>query len=233
MEFIDKTLEYLGFQNKDEPKISKEELDKLTAKDWQPIKNVKDGIVCLKSDEYIKIIEIQPINFDLKSKNEKKMILYNYRSFLKACKFPMQISVQCRKANVEPHLKKVKGYLERESNPNVQQMISGYIKLVKDIGNRGAISRNYYIIVPYVKHPNIRHIEFTDVKNQLTEKQFKIAEYIKSCGNEVIEHAELEFELEVLYSYLNRRTRDMHKIGNKFLLLMSTLLEEGTEEDIV
>jgi len=34
-----------------------------STKNWLPIKEIKNGIICLKSGEYLKILEISPINF--------------------------------------------------------------------------------------------------------------------------------------------------------------------------
>lgn len=44
-------------------------------------KNIKNGIIKLKDNSYIKIIKIYPINFNLKSELEKEAILNSYKIF--------------------------------------------------------------------------------------------------------------------------------------------------------
>ena len=49
-----------------------------------PIKEIKEkGIIKLKNEQYIKIIKIFPINYELKSELEKKSILNSYKTFYK------------------------------------------------------------------------------------------------------------------------------------------------------
>ena len=47
-------------------------------KNWFPIKNIEDGIIHTKNKTFCKIIEVCPINFELKSKKEQENILYKY-----------------------------------------------------------------------------------------------------------------------------------------------------------
>jgi hypothetical protein len=46
-----------------------------------------NGVIKLKNNNYIKIIKINPINYELKSDFEKKSILNSYKAFLKNCNF--------------------------------------------------------------------------------------------------------------------------------------------------
>jgi hypothetical protein len=221
---------FLGTDNSaaDEEK-AKIEKEKKTVKDWVPVKDVKDGIIHLKNGMYIKILEIIPVNFKLKSRAEKKMLLYNYRSFLKGCKFPMQISIQCRKANIEPHIDRMKQFLEVEKNINVRNMINGYIKLVSEIGLQGTITRRYYIIYSYIAPYGVANSGYNDVLKQMKDKQMLIKDYLTACGNEVIENCDTEFQINVLYSYLNKKTCEVQKIGKKLLTLMGTFLESSED----
>ena len=55
-----------------------------SVQEWLPFENILDnGIIKLKNSSYIKIIEIIPINFNLKSELEKEAILNSYKIFLK------------------------------------------------------------------------------------------------------------------------------------------------------
>jgi conjugal transfer ATP-binding protein TraC len=101
----------------------------ISSKDWLPVKAAVNGIILLKNGDYLKILEVLPINFKLRSKVEKRAIILNYREFLKACHYPIQVSIQCKKADIEPHIKRMEGYLKEESNDNVKSMGKGYIGL--------------------------------------------------------------------------------------------------------
>ena len=67
----------------------------LSIQNWLPFdKIMKKGIIKLKNNNYIKIIKVIPINYNLKSDLEKEAILNSYKTFLKTCNFDIQILIQ-------------------------------------------------------------------------------------------------------------------------------------------
>ena len=72
--------------------------------EWIPIEEIfENGIIKIKKNNYIKIIKIIPINFNLKSNLEKEAILNSYKMFLKTCDFDIQILVQSKKEDLSRH----------------------------------------------------------------------------------------------------------------------------------
>lgn len=69
--------------------------------EWLPITQVlENGIIKLKEDNYIKIIKIIPVGYNLKSDLEKEAILNSYKTFLKTCNFDMQLIIQSNKEDL-------------------------------------------------------------------------------------------------------------------------------------
>jgi hypothetical protein len=207
----------------------------VSSKEWLPVKDIQNGIVILKNGEYLKIFEVLPINFKLRSKIEKRSIILNYREFLKACHYPMQISIQCKKADIEPHIKRMEGYLKKESNENVKRMGKGYIGLVRTLGKKGAASRRFFLVVPYVQPAGIKTVDFADVDKQLSEKKSNIQDYLKPCGNGVVDTADsgdTEYILNVLYSCINKRTCDIQRFACKLLALTGIYTDFERESDV-
>ena len=229
------------FLHSSKNKVSEEELEKATVQNWQPIKDIKDGVVILKNGEYVKIIEVVPINFKLKSAADKKFLILNYRAFLKGCRFPMQISVQCRKADIDPHLNRIKALYKLEKNEDVKNLTQGYMRLVKSLsyGTKTAISRRFFLIVPYVTPPGKKDEPFGEVVKQLKDKESKIKNFLEQCGNEIAEVPdETEYVANVLYTYLNKKTSEQQKFSGKLLELKGLfvnsdleVVEEGSEEE--
>jgi len=209
-----------------------------TTKNWMPIQNIVDGVIILKNGMYVKIIEVIPVNFKLKSREDKRFIIINYRAFLKACRFPMHISIQCKKADVDPHIKRVREFLKIERNENVKKMLHGYIKLINSlaIGTKGAVSRRFFMIIPYTLPFGVKEANFQDVVKQLSERQALVKEFISKCGNEIVDHNNSEFVANVLYTYLNKKTCEVQRFGGKMLSLSglfvnSDLDAEGEDEE--
>ena len=78
----------------------------LTVQQWIPIDKIcNDGIIKLKENKLIKILKINPINYNLKSDLEKEAILNSYKIFLKTCNFNIQILIQSSKVDLSDHIK--------------------------------------------------------------------------------------------------------------------------------
>lgn len=61
---------------------------------------LENGIIKTK-DNYIKLIEILPINFYFKSESEQEIILENFKNLFKSLKFDIQIYVYSQKEEIE------------------------------------------------------------------------------------------------------------------------------------
>lgn len=192
--------------------------NKLSVQNWLPVSDVKDGVVILKNGKYIKLIEVIPINFRLKTFQEKKSILINYKGFLKGCNFDLQIFIQSRRANIDPHLKMMAAFYSKEVNENVKIMNAGYTNLLRDLASKKkSISRRFFIVVPYVKPVDIsiKNIKFDDIVQDLNQKCDKIRDFLKKCGNKTIERKTLDENRELMnvyYSLLNIRLSNIQKI---------------------
>lgn len=66
-----------------------------------PVEKIENGICYLRDKRYIKIIEVEPINFLLRSAREQRNIIYSYMSYLKISPVRMQIKVVSKKADIQ------------------------------------------------------------------------------------------------------------------------------------
>ena len=79
-----------------------------SVQEWLPFETIlENGIIKLKKYSYIKIIEIIPINYNLKSELEKEAILNSYKIFLKTCNFNFQILIQSNRQNLEKNMSNI------------------------------------------------------------------------------------------------------------------------------
>ena len=189
---------------------------KRVAQNWLPVEDVRSGIIILKDGGYRKMLEVTPVNFKLKTPVEKKAIIMNYKSFLKACNFDMQIIVRSKRSDIEPHLDRITSLYEKEENENIRRMMEGYMDLVKTLAyKRKSVSRRFYIVFPYVPPggANARNVKFADVVRDLNEKKEKIKEHLKKCGNAVSDPMEGEGVISVLNSFLNNELYCVRKPG--------------------
>ena len=176
-----------------------------------PINEIKEkGILQLKNGNFIKIIKIFPINYELKSDLEKEAILNSYKIFLKSCNFNFQILIQSKKENLSKHF----FILEQERNSRntkEKNIYENYFKFIKRINsNNNSSSKNFYIIISQEKEilKNNPKIDYEKILiEKLQEKYFKIKETLTRCGNIVYE-VEKEETIKILFSFFNKRKSD-------------------------
>ena len=165
---------------------------------------LEDGFVKLKDGSYIKIIKVQPINYNLKSSLEKEAILNSYKIFLKTCGFYMQILIQTNKEDLSKHIKKINFQTNKEKNKIISYISNNYIEYIKKINKEKiSSSKNFYIVL---KEKNIEKEEqkTSDIlKERLNEKYFKIKECLSRCGNIAIQCDSKEETKRVFKSFLN------------------------------
>ena len=78
--------------------------NKNSVQQWIPFEKVlENGIIKMKNKEYVKILKVEPINFNLKTILEKESILNSYKIFLKTCNFDIQILIQSSRADLSKH----------------------------------------------------------------------------------------------------------------------------------
>lgn len=131
------------------------------------IKSINDYRVKLINNKILCVLNVEPINFNLKSQTEQKIILESYKTFLKQCNFDFQIYVQTQKTNAEKHITEIKKCIKYE--PKIAEMAEDYIELIKEISDvRGSISRRFFII-----------LEEKENDSSITT----IIEGLKMCGN--------------------------------------------------
>lgn len=165
-------------------------------KQWLPIKEFfNNGIIKLKNNNYIKIIKVQPINYELKSEFEKKSILNSYKTFLRNCNFDVQIIIQSNKEDISSNIKIIKEKEKLEKNTFIVEIMEKYINYLK-IQNQKKLSssKKFYILI---SEKNSQEKE-EKIFKELKEKYLKIKEALLRCGNFVYE-IESEIELKNIF----------------------------------
>lgn len=137
------------------------------------IKSIDNNVLELPGGEYRAIMEISSINFDLKSEQERDVIIENYMSLLNSLPCPIQILVRTRSLNID-------SYIENFSHRNAQnsqiykKQISNYKSFVSDLVKQNKIlSRRFYLVVPInSKDPNIKYEDNLNLFCEIISKSF-------------------------------------------------------------
>lgn len=178
-----------------------------TLYDLLPIEKIENGILHTTDDRYIKILEIEPINFLLRSPREQRSVIYSFASLLKVSPVRLQFKSFSRKADVNAYLDKLRQDAANEPDAAVRKRHMSYIRFVKRLGSRDAVSRRFFVIFQYEAPTNERNISYAEIVSTLETTARNFRTYLAQCGNAIVEHEnEDEFLTDVFYTLLNRRT---------------------------
>ena len=179
-----------------------------SVQEWLPVDEIlENGIIKVKNKNYIKILKIIPINFELKSNLEKEAILNSYKIFLKTCNFDIQILIQSNKKDLSNHISKIKEK-NKEEKENIKILSEKYNNYIKKINiEKKSSSKNFYILIkeiPEIKKINT-NINEKIIFDKLNDKYFCIKECLSRCGNVVIDISDQKNAEKILYSFFNSR----------------------------
>ena len=174
---------------------------------WLPFEKIlENGIVKIKNNEYIKIIKVNSINFNLKSELEKEAILNSYKIFLKTCNFDIQILIQSNKEDLSKHISNINEQLIQENNV-ISEISKKYIEYIQKLNqNKKSSSKNFYLIIKYQNQNNEINNNENYAIQELNDKYFKIKDCLSRCGNIVEDFSKKEEIKNILFSFFNTRS---------------------------
>ncbi len=175
--------------------------------DFLPIKDIHYGVIETTGGRYIKILEIEPINFMLRSSEEQFGIISSFASWLKISPVRLQFKSITRKADSDKHVSMVEKELETEENEKCKQLGEGYIRLIKDVGSREALTRRFFLIFQYEELRRTDSDDLGKIYAALQTAEQTAKAYFSQCGNSIVQPKDPdEATAEILYMFFNRRS---------------------------
>ena len=189
-------------------KTGKRKPEKLSfTQDFIPIKNLEHGIIETTDGRYIKILEIEPINFMLRSEEEQYEIICSFASWLKISPVHLQFKSITRKADSDKHIAMLRKEMDTEESEQCKKLSEGYIRLIKDVGSREALTRRFFLIFRYEELRRNENSDYGQICSTLLTAEQNARAYFMQCGNNILQPKDPdEATAEILYMFFNRRS---------------------------
>lgn len=202
--------------------------------DYLPIEKIANGIIYTKDHRFVKVVEVVPINFMLRSAREQRNIIYSFVSYLKISPVKLQIKVLTRRADINRHLDTVRREMAQEDNEQCRLMQEDYLDFVQQVGSHEAVTRRFFLIFEYEPWNNTRRSEQGDEAIQSLQSAVHTASnYLRQCGNEVVVHEnEDEFTVDVFYNLLCRNESAVKPLSVRAQEIVAQYLDKGREGEI-
>lgn len=200
--------------------------------EYLPVEKIENGIIYTRDHRYLKIVEVVPINFLLRSAREQRNIIYSFISFLKISPVKMQIKVIAKRADLNRHREIVQQEMAQETDENCRLLQQDYLTLIDRIGAREATSRRFFMVFEYEAWAGRkRDNEEAEAIASLQTAARTAVNYLKQCGNEVlIPENDDEFTVDTLYHLLCRNTTT--SLPDRVRRIVAQYQEKGLESEI-
>lgn len=199
-----------------------------TTQSYLPIRDIRNGIVETTDGRYLKILEIEPINFALRSDEEQFNIISSFASWLKISPIRLQCKAITRRADSDKHVALVKQELSQEENPQCRAMGEDYLRLIQQVGSREALTRRFFLIFQY-EAAGRDDGDYARIVGSLQAAEQTARAYFLQCGNSIVQRANPdEATAEILYQIFNRRSCQTEPFQSRVdRVVLDTMASQG------
>jgi hypothetical protein len=133
-----------------------------------PIAEIHHDTVALKTGGLRAVLQVEAINFNLKSETEQQGIISGYQAFVNTLNFPLQIVIRSSRMNIDPYLKQLRILAEKQNNELLKKQTLSYAEFVEKLVDVAEImQKRFYVIIPMDRNVHKANV-FTDFMSWLS-----------------------------------------------------------------
>lgn len=172
---------------------------------FNPILGIKDGIIVGKNGEFCKLMEISPINFNLRSASEQDDIISAFSSALRIMPRAVHLKVVNTPSDITPYIDDLIARMYDEPNQGCKDLLYDQMQLIHRIGTTQTVSRRFFLSFGYEKEDALsKKPTFAAVAETLNRQARSIKNAMESCGNTIISTDDNDYLMSVLYGIMSR-----------------------------
>ena len=193
-----------------------------TTQDFVPIKEIRDGVIVMKTGGMRSILLASSLNFALKSQDEQSSILMQFQNFVNSLDFSIQIMIQSKKLDIRPYTALLEERYKEQATELMKIQVREYIEFIRTfVESTNIMSKSFFVVIPYdppimtsSKNPMTNFLpkkkgaaqdidaQFHEYRSQLEQRVAVVEQGLVRCG---IRSAELGTEevVELYYKLFN------------------------------
>jgi hypothetical protein len=106
--------------------------------------------VVLKNGGIRAVLQVEALNFNLKSETEQQGIISGYQSFVNTINFPLQIVIRSSRMNIDPYLTHLRTLGNAQKNELLKNQTFSYADFIERLVDVADImQKRFYVVIPY------------------------------------------------------------------------------------
>ena len=160
----------------------------ISCQSFSPISDVRDGIIVTKDGKFVKLMEFSPINYGLRSNEDKNMITAQYAAAIRSFPSVVQIKVLSNRANVEHYISGMVESVRHEKNEGTRELMREQIDMMSEFGTSQGVSRRFFLAFQYEEEEGFAHRSpsWNEIRSTITRQEDAIRSNLRACGNIMI-----------------------------------------------
>lgn len=113
-----------------------------------PIAEIRSDTVLLKNGGLRAVLQVEALNFNLKSETEQQGIIAGYEGLVNTLNFPLQIVIRSAKMNIDPYLEQLRTIAGTQQNELLKTQTLAYANFVERLIDVADImQKRFYVVV--------------------------------------------------------------------------------------
>lgn len=114
-----------------------------------PIAEIRNDTILLKNGGLRAVLQVDALNFNLKSETEQQGIIAGYEGLVNTLNFPLQILVRSSRMNIDPYLEQLRSIGQSQKNDLLKRETFAYAEFVERLVDVADImQKRFFVIVP-------------------------------------------------------------------------------------
>ena len=152
---------------------------------WLPIKNIIGGVVITKDNRFIKILEVLPVNFYLKSPADQQNIITSYAAYLKIAPDSMSCEVRTLPPDTSEYVEQMRQFQKTEESENCRAEIEDNIEKIGLGIASESIRHRFFLVFQYEAKMRAKRNTVKGIIQRLNEEADTARRYLDICELEV------------------------------------------------
>ena len=113
------------------------------------IAEIHNDTVVLKNGGMRAILQVEALNFNLKSETEQQGIIAGYGNFVNTLTFPIQIFIRSARTNIDDYLAQLQAISDTHTNELLKQQTLSYVGFMQRLLEVADImQKRFYVVIP-------------------------------------------------------------------------------------